>query len=317
MISQCIYKEVLDGRGIEQTGAIGEDYVYLNLMHLGREEIQTKLPEISDFATTYLGIKPWEEPVPVMPTAHYIMGGIPTDNDGRVKRNAQGDLVEGLYAAGECACVSVHGANRLGTNSLRDLVVFGRRVGLQGAKNVDSLEVPKLPDDADGRMRGIIDRLKQSDGTERMGALRNDLAKTMMVKASVRRTKESLTEAREDVRELRRRFDDLALDDKGEVFNSELLEALELGYMLDFSLVQIEGALVREESRGAHLRLDGPDGQAMPRDDDNWLKHTYAWLDENGEVTLDYGEVYLLHRHPEDGWDQELVERFKPKERKY
>ena len=145
MVAQCMYKEVLEGRGIAKTGRIcAEDYVYLNLQHISKEELMKKLPEICDFAVTYLGVKPWEEPVPVMPTAHYIMGGIPTDVNGRVKRNHKGDIVEGLYAAGECACVSVHGANRLGTNSLLDLVVFGRRVGLHVAKNVDGISLGQI-----------------------------------------------------------------------------------------------------------------------------------------------------------------------------
>ncbi len=323
MIAQCIYKEVLEGRGINKTGRIcNEDYVYINLMHLGKEELQKKLPEISDFATTYLGIKPWEQPVPVMPTAHYIMGGIPTDVNGRVKLNAQGDIIEGLYAAGECACVSVHGANRLGTNSLLDLVVFGRRVGLHVAKNVDSIaygEIRNTPED--GINKRIAD-LKASTGTERHGAIHEDLANVMMEKASVRRTKDSLTECRDAVLKLRERFANVGIDDKGDVFNSDLLETLEVGYMLDFSLVQIEGALAREESRGAHLRLDGPidengNQSQMPRDDENWLKHTYAYLTEDGDVKLDFGEVYLLMNNPDDGWEPELIEKFKPKERKY
>ena len=323
MIAQCIYKEVLEGRGINKTSRIcAEDYVYINLMHLGKEELQKKLPEISDFATTYLGIKPWEQPVPVMPTAHYIMGGIPTDVNGRVKLNAQGDIIEGLYAAGECACVSVHGANRLGTNSLLDLVVFGRRVGLHVAKNVDSIaygEIPNTPED--GINKRIAD-LKASTGTERHGAIHEDLANVMMEKASVRRTKESLTECREAVLKLRERFANVGIDDKGDVFNSDLLETLEVGYMIDFSLVQVEGALAREESRGAHLRLDGPidengNQSQMPRDDENWLKHTYAYLNDDGSVKLEFGEVYLLMNNPDDGWEPELIEKFKPKERKY
>jgi succinate dehydrogenase / fumarate reductase flavoprotein subunit len=318
MVSQCMYKEVLEGRGLHKTGRIcKDDWVNINLMHLGREELMKKLPEISDFATTYLGIKPWEEPVPVMPTAHYIMGGIPTDADGRVKRNAQGDIVEGLYAAGECACVSVHGANRLGTNSLLDLVVFGRRVGLHVAKNVDSLALGRLPDRADRRTAERIEALKASSGNERHGHLHEELANVMMEKCSVQRTEESLTACREAVLALRERYRNVAIDDKGAVFNSDLLEALELGFMIDYSLVQIEGALARRESRGAHLRMDGPDGKQMPRDDANWLKHTFASIDETGGVRLDFGQVYLIQNHPEDGWDQELVPVMKPKERKY
>jgi succinate dehydrogenase / fumarate reductase flavoprotein subunit len=318
MVAQCMYKEVLEGRGINKTGKIcKDDYVYINLMHLGEAELKKKLPEISDFATTYLGIKPWEQPVPVMPTAHYIMGGIPTDVDGRVKRNAKGDIVEGLYAAGECACVSVHGANRLGTNSLLDLVVYGRRVGLHVAKNVDSIAMGKLPNRAGAAMAETISKLKASTGTERHGLLHEELSNVMMEKCSVQRTEAGLQECRAKVLELRARFANVGLDDKGAVFNSDLLETIETGFMIDYSLIQIEGALVRRESRGAHLRMDGPDGKQMPRDDANWLKHTYAYLKPDGQVVLEFGEVYLIHEHPADGWEPELIEKMKPKERKY
>ena len=318
MVAQCMYKEVLEGRGINKLSKIGaDDWVYLNLMHLGKEELEKKLPEISDFATTYLGIKPWEEPVPVMPTAHYIMGGIPTDNNGRVKLNAAGDIVEGLYAAGECACVSVHGANRLGTNSLLDLVVFGRRVGLHVAKNVDAIPLGDMPNKPQERIDNLINELLASTGEEKSGQLHKELAEIMMANVSVRRTKETLTEAKEIVHKLRERYKNISIDDKGKVFNSNLLEGIELGFMIDYSLVQIEGALQRYESRGAHLRLDGPNEEKIPRDDENWLKHTYAYLDEQGQATLEFGEVYLIQDHPEDGWEEELFDKMKPKERKY
>ena len=318
MVAQCMYKEVLEGRGINKTSKIGaDDWVYLNLMHLGKEELEKKLPEISDFATTYLGIKPWDEPVPVMPTAHYIMGGIPTDSDGRVKLNAQGDIVEGLYAAGECACVSVHGANRLGTNSLLDLVVFGRRVGLHVAKNVDAIPLGDMPNKPQQRTDDLIKQLLSNSGDERSGAIHKELAEIMMANVSVRRTHETLTEAKEVVLKLRERAKQIQIDDKGKVFNSNLLEGIELGFMIDYSLVQIEGALQRYESRGAHLRLDGPNEEKIPRDDENWMKHTYATLSDDGSVELDFGEVYLIQDHPEDGWEEDLFEKMKPKERKY
>ncbi|MDA3963175.1 MAG: succinate dehydrogenase flavoprotein subunit [Planctomycetota bacterium] len=319
MVAQCMYKEVLEGRGIHKTSRIcQEDYVYLNLMHLGKEELMKKLPEISDFATTYLGIKPWDEPVPVMPTAHYIMGGIPTDPDGRVKLNEQGDIIEGLYAAGECACVSVHGANRLGTNSLLDLVVFGRRVGLHVAKNVDALNLGSLPKYPEAAIEADIKRIKENGSSkEKHGQLRKELAEVMMEKCSVNRTEESLTACRDEVLKLRERYQQCGIDDQGAVFNSDLLEALELGFMIDYSLVQIEGALIRKESRGAHLRLDGPDGGQMPRDDENFLKHTYAWLNQDGSVKLEWGKVHLIQDDPEGSWEPDLIEKMKPKERKY
>jgi len=322
MVSQCMYKEVLEGRGITKTSRIcAEDYVYLNLQHLSKETLMKKLPEICDFSTTYLGIKPWEAPVPVMPTCHYIMGGIPTDNFGRVRRSHTGDdIVEGLYAAGECACVSVHGANRLGTNSLLDLVVFGRRVGIHVAKNVDSIQIGKLPDEADQPVRERIRALKASPGKERSGELRRQLSETMMTNCAVIRTTESMQLAQRDVLAIREKYAQIGIDDKGQVFNSDLMEAIELEYMLDYSLVQIAGALARTESRGAHERQEKqPDGslKKVPPDYVNWTKHTFAYLDTPTSVRLEYRAVYLINEHAEDGWTQELRERMKPKERKY
>jgi succinate dehydrogenase / fumarate reductase flavoprotein subunit len=321
MISQCMYKEVLEGRGITKTGRIcAEDYVYLNLQHLSKETLLKKLPEICDFSSTYLGIKPWEAPVPVMPTCHYIMGGIPTDVNGRVRRSHEGDaVVEGLYAAGEVACVSVHGANRLGTNSLLDLVVFGRRVGLHVAKNVDAIKLGDLPHSADKPVVDGIAAIKASTGKERPGELRRALSETMMTNCAVIRTTASMEKARADVLALRERFKQVAIDDKGSVFNSDLMEAIEVGFMLDYSLVQVEGALARKESRGAHERQE-PDAagelKKIPRDDPNWLKHTFAYL-EQGRVRLAYRGVYLCHEHADDGWEAAHIEKMKPKERKY
>ncbi|HAT11630.1 MAG TPA: succinate dehydrogenase/fumarate reductase flavoprotein subunit, partial [Planctomycetes bacterium] len=321
MVSQCMYKEVLEGRGINRTGRIcAEDYVYLNLQHISKEELKKKLEEIVDFATTYLGIKPWEAPVPVMPTCHYYMGGIPTDVDGRVRSDETSGIVEGLYAAGEVACVSVHGANRLGTNSLLDLVVYGRRVGLHVAKNVDSIKLTKLPDNADKRVKDMIAKLKASTGTERHGELRRELSEVMMTHVAVIRTEEGMRTALAKVRELKKRYENVSIQDKGSVFNSDLLEAIECGHMIDYSLVLIEGALVRVESRGAHERQKaGADGKLvkLSRDDENWLKHTFGWLKPDGAVELKYRRPYIITEHPEDGWAPEMMEKMKPKERKY
>ena len=321
MISQCMYKEVLEGRGMNKTGRIcNEDYVMLHLEHIPKAELLKKLEEIVDFATTYLGIKPWEQPVPVMPTCHYYMGGIPTDIDGRVRRSHKdGDIVEGLYAAGECACVSVHGANRLGTNSLLDLVVFGRRVGLHVAKNVDSIPLGKLSDAASAPVVERIAALKASIGKERGGLLRKELSEIMMTYVAIRRTTEGMTKARDMVRALRTRYANLGIDDKGTVFNTDLLEAIECGFMIDYSLALIEGALARKESRGAHLYMEGEsfDATSMGRDDANWLKHTFAYLQPDGTVDLQFRAVYLINEHPEDGWSPELMEKMKPKVRKY
>ena len=321
MISQCMYKEVLEGRGMNKTGRIcNEDYVMLHLEHIPKAELLKKLEEIVDFATTYLGIKPWEQPVPVMPTCHYYMGGIPTDIDGRVRRSHRdGDLVEGLYAAGECACVSVHGANRLGTNSLLDLVVFGRRVGLHVAKNVDGIKLGKLPDAADAAVVNQVATLKASTGKERGGLLRKELSEIMMTYVAIRRTTEGMTKARDMVRDLRKRFAQVGVDDKGTVFNTDLMEAIECGFMIDYSLALIEGSLTRKESRGAHLYMEGEsfDATSMGRDDANWLKHTFAYLKPDGTVDLQYRAVYLINEHPEDGWTPEMMEKMKPKVRKY
>jgi succinate dehydrogenase / fumarate reductase flavoprotein subunit len=321
MVSQCMYKEMLEGRGINRTGRIcAEDYLYLNLQHISKEELMKKLEEIVDFATTYLGIKPWEAPVPVMPTAHYYMGGIPTDVDGRVRKDEAAGLVEGLYAAGECACVSVHGANRLGTNSLLDLVVFGRRVGLHVAKNVDSIPLAKLPDGADQRIKDMIAKLKASTGTERHGELRRELSEAMMTNVAIIRTEAGLKTALEQVRELKRRFANVGIMDKGTIFNTDLLEAIECGHMIDYSLVIIEGALARTESRGAHERqkpeADGTLSK-LKRDDENWLKHTFAWMKPDGAIELKYRRPYVVGEHAQDGWSAEIMEKMMPKERKY
>jgi succinate dehydrogenase / fumarate reductase, flavoprotein subunit len=298
MISQCMYKEVLEGRGINKTGRIGEDdFVYLNLQHLGKDTLLKKLPEICDFSATYLGIKPWEAPVPVMPTCHYIMGGIPTDKDGRVRADHGDGIVEGLYAAGEVACVSVHGANRLGTNSLLDLVVFGRRVGLHVAKNVDAIKLGELAHGSDKPTNEMIAAVKSSTGKERAGLMRKAVAETMMTNCSIRRTKESMAKAKADLLAIKARYANVGIDDKGTVFNSDLMECLELGFIIDYSLAQIESASARYESRGAHLRLDGRDADgketALLRDDANWLKHTFAYLNGDGSIRLASRQVYL------------------------
>jgi len=322
LVSQCMYKEVLDGRGIHRTGRIcAEDYLYLNLQHISREELTKKLGEILDFSVTYLGVKPWEAPVPVMPTCHYYMGGIPTDVNGRVRRSeVEGDVVEGLYAAGEVACVSVHGANRLGTNSLLDLVVYGRRVGLHVAKNVDSISLGALPPDPDRNIKDMIARIKASTGSDTHGLLHRELTEVMMTHVAIIRTEEGMRFALEKVRELRRRYAQVSIQDKGTVFNSDLLETIELGFMIDYSLVIIEGALARTESRGAHERQTiGANGQLfkIPRDDEHWMQHTFAWMNLQGEVRLTYRRPYLCNEHPEDGWPAEIQDRMTPRERRY
>ncbi len=292
MVSRAIYLEVREGRGID-----GKDYVYLDLTHLDPAVIHKKLPDITDFVETYLGIDPTKQPIPTQPTAHYAMGGIPTDTDGRVVMDDKKTPLPGLYAAGECACVSVHGANRLGTNSLVDIVVFGRRGGKHLAQFTQHAALVPLPKDPEAPARAEVDRLRHGRGTEEIPALRAEMQQIMMDDASVFRTAEGLTKALAKVKELQQRFQQAKVQDPGQGFNTELLEALEVGYLLDLAETVAAGALARQESRGAHSREDFP-----KRDDPNWLKHTLAHK-RNGGVELTYKPV--------------AITKFQPKERTY
>ncbi|MFZ5919056.1 MAG: succinate dehydrogenase flavoprotein subunit [Chloroflexota bacterium] len=287
IVSRAIYLEVQAGRGIG-----GKDYVHLDASHLGREVVAHKLPDIQDFCRTYLGIDPAIDPMPVQPTAHYGMGGIPTDADGRVLLDENNTPVPGLYAAGECACVSVHGANRLGTNSLVDIVVFGRRAGVHMAQHIASSDFLPLPADADGPIRAEIQHLLNHTGTESVADIRHELQQVMMDKVGVFREEKLMHEAVDKVRELKQRYRRVALQDKGKVFNTELLAALELGYLLDLAEVTAASALARRESRGAHSREDYPE-----RDDANWLVHTLAYQTANG-VELKYKPVSITRFEP-------------------
>lgn len=286
IVSRCIYQEISEGRGID-----GKDYVYLDLRHLGREVIEKKLPDVTDFVRTYLGIDPVYEPVPIQPTAHYEMGGIPTDIWGRVYRD-EVNFVDGLYAAGECACVSVHGANRLGTNSLVDILVFGRRAGLKAyedIKNLDIVEVPYKPE--------ISRFFSNKTGALNHADIKLKLKQVMMDKAGVVRNESGLLEAKEVIQELMDEFKKTGIKDKSNVFNYELVNAMELENLLLLSYVTVLSALNRKESRGAHYRIDYP-----ARDDTNWLKHTLAFF-SNGDIRFSYKPVKILD--------------FEPKERKY
>jgi succinate dehydrogenase / fumarate reductase flavoprotein subunit len=287
IVSRAIYLEVRAGRGIN-----GEDYVYLDASHLGRELVESKLPDIQDFCRTYLGVDPAEEPMPVQPTAHYAMGGIPTDVHGRVVADEENAPFPGFYAVGECACVSVHGANRLGTNSLVDLVVFGRRAGRDMARYIKEHEFVTLPPDPEARARDEVAHLLQSTGQEKVGAIRRELREIMMDDIGVFRVEEQMKVALEKLHSLRERSQHISLDDKGKKFNTELLEALELGYLLDLAEVTAASAVARRESRGAHSREDYP-----KRDDDNWLKHTLAYRTEQG-IELKYKPVSITRFQP-------------------
>ncbi|RMD59735.1 MAG: succinate dehydrogenase flavoprotein subunit [Nitrospirae bacterium] len=292
MVSRAIITEIRNGKGIG-----GKDYVYLDLRHIGKKRIAERLPEIARFSKIYMGIDPAEAPIPVQPTAHYAMGGIPTDSNGHVLIDEKGNVIEGLFAAGECACVSVHGANRLGCNSLLDTVVFGKRAGraMKVAKRGEKVE--KVPIKIAQEAGRDYYALREKNGSESVGSLRRQLQRAMMDRCSVFRDEKGLSTLIEEIRELKERYKDIHVDDKGSVFNTALLEALELGHLLDLSFVIASSALNRKESRGSHFREDYPE-----RDDEQWLKHTLAYKSGDG-VVFSYKPV--------------TITRFEPKERKY
>jgi succinate dehydrogenase / fumarate reductase flavoprotein subunit len=297
MVSRAIYTEVRQGRGCGPN----KDYVLLDLTHIPAEQLEAKLPDITEFSRTYLGIDPVTEPVPIYPTAHYAMGGIPTDIDARALRDSK-HVVPGLYAAGEVACVSVHGANRLGTNSLLDINVFGRRAGLAAADYAVTAHFVDLPENPESDVRALIDRLLNGTGGERTGALRAELQQTMDDNASVYRTDTTLKQAEVDVAELKRRYVDVTVQDKGKRYNTDVLEAVELGFLLDLAEVLVVSARARNESRGGHFREDYPN-----RDDVNFMRHTMAYR----EVDAEGGEAIRLDYKPV------TVTRYQPMERKY
>ncbi len=289
VVSRAIYTEIREGKGI---GPEGDQYVHLDITHLDPEIIDTKLPEVTGFARTYLGVEPKTEPIPVAPTAHYAMGGIPTNVDAQVVYDAQNRPVTGFFAAGECACVSVHGGNRLGTNSLLDLVVFGRRGGKKMAEYCKEADWIDLPEgDHEARVKADLDKLINGSGKESVAGLRAEMQEAMMDLAGVYRTQESLTECVAKIQALRDRYADVKVQDQGSLFNTELLEALELGYLLDISLAVAEAAKARTESRGGHARDD-----FQARDDEQWMKHTLAYLEDG--IKLDYKPVVVTRYQP-------------------
>ncbi|NNN13050.1 MAG: succinate dehydrogenase flavoprotein subunit [Acidimicrobiaceae bacterium] len=289
MVSRAIHAEIKAGRGAGPKS----DYVYLDLTHLPPEQIDSKLPDITDFVRTYLGIEPKKDPIPIQPTAHYAMGGIPTNVEGEVIVDDHNTVMPGLYAAGECACVSVHGANRLGTNSLLDIVVFGRRGGKAMAEYVKTVGHPEVARGAEAKVRERIEQLKAGTGSEKVGDIRTTLQESMTLDASVVRTNESLSDAKRTVEELKAQYANIKIDDKGEVFNYDLTEAMELGHLLDLAHGLVVGAQARTESRGAHWRDDYP-----TRDDQNWMKHTLAHLEQDGSIRLSYKQVVAGNYQP-------------------
>jgi len=297
IVSRCMLQEVREGRGID-----GKDYVYLDLTHLGAKVINEKLPDITDFARNYLGVEPITEPVPIQPTAHYAMGGIPTDVEARVVIDPQWTPMPGFYAAGEVACVSVHGANRLGTNSLVDLIVFGRRGGKHMVKFIAENSHAPLPPEPEAYAREMVSALYSSTGGESAARIRSTLQNEMDTRVFVERDEAGLRKALDTLDGLQDAYKRVQMQDKGKKFNTELVEAIELGFLLDCAEATIHGALARQESRGAHYRTD-----YQKRDDENWLKHTLAYKGtKTHDVRLDYKPVELI--------DDPI---FKPKERKY
>ena len=299
MVARAMANEVREGRG----AGPNKDYVLLDLTHLEPAVIDAKLPDITEFARTYLGVEPYTEPVPVFPTAHYAMGGIPTNIKAEVLSDND-TVIPGLYAAGECACVSVHGANRLGTNSLLDINVFGKRAGQYSVEYAKTAKQVPMPANAADDVIAMIEKVRKSKGKEKIAQLRKELQDSMDKNAQVFRTEETLQEAIEKIQELRGRYENISIQDHGKRFNTDLLEAIELGFLLDLAEVTVVACRERRESRGAHLREDYPD-----RDDKKFMVHSMVY--QQDKVTKKTGTNMTI------GWKPVVVTNYQPMERKY
>ncbi len=316
IVARSMANEVREGRG----AGPNKDYVLLDLTHLEPAHIDAKLPDITEFARTYLGVEPYTEPVPVYPTAHYAMGGVPTNVLGEVLRDGH-NVVRGLYAAGEVACVSVHGSNRLGTNSLLDLNVFGKRAGREAAAYAALKPgFEPLPENPAATVVAQLEDMRSRSDGERVADLRRTLQETMDRNAQVFRTAESLNEAMAVIKDLQKRYRNVSVQDKGKLFNTDLLEAIELGFLLDVAEVTVLAALNRKESRGGHYREDFPE-----RDDVNYMLHTMAYRrpPTASDVAEGHVEGYFDHVEHLDGYKVVLGSksvtqtRYEPMERKY
>jgi succinate dehydrogenase / fumarate reductase, flavoprotein subunit len=288
MVSRAMYLEIREGRGCGPD----KDYIHLDLTHIDPHIIEERLPDVTEFARIYLSVDPVSELVPIQPTAHYAMGGIPTNIDTEVIKDGDNTVIPGLYAAGEVACASLHGANRLGTNSLGDLIVFGRRAGMVAAEYAAKSEFTDVPKDNQDFSRELLDTALTGSGKERLSHIRRDLQETMQDNASVFRTEELLCKQVEIVKELKERYQQVRVEDRSKAYNSELMEALELGFLIDNAEQLVHAALNRKESRGAHSREDYKE-----RDDKDWLKHTLVYKDGEG-VRIDYKPVTMGKYEP-------------------
>ncbi|MEH6503704.1 MAG: succinate dehydrogenase flavoprotein subunit [Cycloclasticus sp.] len=288
VVSRSMTIEINEGRGVGPDA----DHIYLHLEHLGPEVINERLPGIAESAKIFAGVDVSKEPIPVLPTVHYNMGGIPTNYKGEVvtlKGDNPDSVVPGLMAIGEAACVSVHGANRLGSNSLLDLVVFGRSAAIRAAEVVTpSADHPDLPANACDKALTRLDKFRNANGSKKTAEIRLDMQKTMQMHAAVFRTGDSMQQGVDKLAGVQKSFEDVSVSDRSLIWNTDLIETLELDNLLSQAAVTIAGALNREESRGGHAREDFPD-----RDDENWHKHSIMWFDDDNKIDIKYRPVHM------------------------